>query len=245
MPSGFNHQHLVDWLTSVLNCPLNQDFDALNAPAITSTSNQGAKHALCLSDLANSQTMREAEFYFPLYKAKTEQLVNLLTDHRNRARAKIYANGFELVSSSQIQLNISEQLNGMMHGYIDLIFEHQGKYYIADHKSNFLGNDFQDYQKHQMQENIETHHYDLQYLIYALALHRYLASSLEDYSIDEHFGGVYYFYLRGMSSDDQNRGCGVYFQSIEADELAKLDQLFAGQPTGTPNSLTSTLGAKT
>jgi exodeoxyribonuclease V beta subunit len=40
--------------------------------------------------------------------------------------------------------------------------------------------------------------YVLQYLIYTVALHRYLRLRLPDYDYERHFGGVFYLFLRGM-----------------------------------------------
>ena len=79
-----------------------------------------------------------------------------------------------------------------------------------------------------MKDNIEKNHYDLQYLIYALALHRYLSYSLEDYDVETHFGGAYYLYLRGMTDEAEHKNCGVYYRNISVEELEKLDQLFLG-----------------
>jgi len=80
-----------------------------------------------------------------------------------------------------------------------------------------------------MKTNIEKNHYDLQYLIYALALHRYLKLNLENYNVAEHFGGVYYLYLRGMTNDVAHQNCGVYYRDIPFEELNILDQLFLGE----------------
>jgi exodeoxyribonuclease V beta subunit len=116
-------------------------------------------------------------------------------------------------------------MQGMMHGFIDLIFEWQGRYFVADYKSTHLGNRFADYAPERLAENIRHNYYDLQYLIYSLALHRYLKNRLADYAPETHFGGVYYLYLRGMRPD---AGSGVYYTRIEAGLLAELDRLFAG-----------------
>jgi exodeoxyribonuclease V beta subunit len=113
----------------------------------------------------------------------------------------------------------------MMHGFIDLVFEHDGRFFVADYKSNHLGDNFADYNHQAMLESNQNHYYDLQYLIYSLALHRYLGQRLPNYSPQQHFGGVYYLYLRGMSPHSDT---GVFAQAITTDELNQLDQLFAG-----------------
>jgi exodeoxyribonuclease V beta subunit len=86
----------------------------------------------------------------------------------------------------------------MLTGIIDLVFEHQQKFYIVDYKSNFLGGDLQDYRPDRLRQAVLDRRYDLQYLLYTVALHRYLRQRLKDYQYRRHFGGVYYLFLRGM-----------------------------------------------
>jgi exodeoxyribonuclease V beta subunit len=136
----------------------------------------------------------------------------------------------------------------MMHGFIDLIFEYEGKYYLCDYKSNHLGDDYKHYQHDSLLNNIEQNYYDLQYLIYALALHKYLQHTLVDYDVEKHFGGVYYLYLRGMNiavtpenkqTDNQqgdqqsyqqtNQQSGVYYRQITGKEIEQLTLIFAEQ----------------
>ena len=107
----------------------------------------------------------------------------------------------------------------------DLIFEWEGKYYVADYKSTHLGNRFFDYTSEKLMNNNAHHLYDLQYLIYCLALHRYLALQLPDYSPAQHFGGVYYLYLRGMHPENSDFN-GVYFAQLDVDDLDALDDAF-------------------
>jgi len=189
-----------------------------------------------LASLSQAQTLREAEFYFPLNKASTKQLALLLTEHRNTITTNNGQNG-STVNNSRVELPSLSKLNGMMHGFIDLIFEHQGKYYICDYKSNHLGDDHRNYQAHQLKENIEQHHYDLQYLIYSLALHRYLATTIVDYNVEQHLGGIYYLYLRGMSTNKSHSGCGVYYRAITTEEICQLDSIFSGQDNSTESSI--------
>ena len=67
--------------------------------------------------------------------------------------------------------------------------------------------------------------FNLQYLIYAVALHRYLQSKLPDYDPEHHFGGVYYLYLRGMHPANSAQE-GVYFARPKTSDLLHLDSLF-------------------
>ncbi|OHD69122.1 MAG: hypothetical protein A2W19_05905 [Spirochaetes bacterium RBG_16_49_21] len=95
---------------------------------------------------------------------------------------------------------------GFMHGFIDVIFLFNNRYYIVDWKSNYLE---EGYAADELEKNIRDMHYDLQISIYASATIRWLKRVVADYSYEALFGGVYYLYLRGM--DVSNPGSGVYF----------------------------------
>ncbi|HTN34137.1 MAG TPA: exodeoxyribonuclease V subunit beta, partial [Marinobacter sp.] len=91
----------------------------------------------------------------------------------------------------------SGRFNGMLKGFIDLVFEHEGQYYVLDYKSNTLGDKDTDYTDQAMGEAILDKRYDLQYVLYLLALHRLLKTRLPDYDYDTHVGGAVYLFLRG------------------------------------------------
>ncbi len=201
---SINEAELTQWLLQTLQTKLIQGSEAT---------------AFSLAQLTLDKTLRESEFYFPMVDAKSEQLTDLLTKHRQIEGAS--------ASRFNIRLPAYKKLKGMMHGFIDLIFEHQGKFYLCDYKSSHLGDNYASYSKQAMRENVESNYYDLQYLIYSLALHRQLKFSIKDYDPTEHFGGVYYLYLRGMSNDSALPGSGVYHRVIDEKELNELDQLFA------------------
>ena len=116
-------------------------------------------------------------------------------------------------------------LKGLMKGYIDLVFRHDDRYYIADYKSNYLGSNYDDYLPEHLSNSIRDHRYDLQYLIYTVALHRYLKTRQEGYDYDRHFGGVYYLFLRGMKQDTGTAN-GVYFSLPSRDLIESLDNCF-------------------
>ena len=105
-----------------------------------------------------------------------------------------------------------QRVNGLLTGYVDLVFQYQGRYYVADFKSNYLGPRRSDYDTPAMTRSIVEHRYDLQYLLYSLALERHLKQRLgQRYDPDRHYGGVYYLYLRGMSASAED-GYGVFYQ---------------------------------
>lgn len=167
---------------------------------------------LSLSQLTDAQTLREVVFYFPLQQVQVNQLMTLLRAHRQ--------------AEQTIELP-AKQLQGMMNGIIDLVFEWQGKYYVADYKSNHLGNRFERYDRANMQQSMQDSFYDLQYIIYSLALHRYLKNRINNYDPEQHLGGVFYLYLRGMSP--KQKGSGIYAQQLTLQELDKLNEIFASE----------------
>ncbi|MCU7833974.1 MAG: exodeoxyribonuclease V subunit beta [gamma proteobacterium symbiont of Taylorina sp.] len=167
-----------------------------------------------LSDLNWSQTIRETEFYFPVQELQIESLNACLQAHRGDKQV--------------VNLPEMGQLTGMMRGFIDLIFEHKGRFYVADYKSTHLGDQLRDYHWQALKDNNQRHYYDLQYLIYSLALHRYLSERIADYDAKLHFGGVYYLYLRGMNTQSDEY-YGIYHSVIDVSLLHQLDQIFQGK----------------
>jgi exodeoxyribonuclease V beta subunit len=112
---------------------------------------------------------------------------------------------------------------GMVTGSIDLVFEHDGRYYIADYKSNLLGRQLDDYRLDNLTKQIFARRYDLQYLLYTLALHRHLRVRLADYDYERDFGGAYYLFLRGMTPDT-GESHGVFFNKPSSQLIKALDE---------------------
>ena len=117
-----------------------------------------------------------------------------------------------------------DTLNGMFKGFIDLVFEHAGRYYVVDYKSNWLGGDDSAYTEEAMQAAVTEHRYDLQYVLYLLALHRQLQLRLPDYDYDRHIGGALYLFLRGSRADGQ----GIHHARPPRQLIEALDALFKG-----------------
>ncbi|WP_022939763.1 exodeoxyribonuclease V subunit beta [Psychromonas hadalis] len=119
-----------------------------------------------------------------------------------------------------------QTVQGFLKGFIDLTFEFEGKYYILDYKSNYLGDELSDYQQTNIDNAMIEHRYDFQYQLYTLALHRLLRTRLPDYDYQKHIGGVFYTFIRGMQ-DDKNSG--VYFNKPDFALIDGLDKLFSGE----------------
>lgn len=118
-------------------------------------------------------------------------------------------------------------LEGVLRGVIDLVFAHEGRYYLVDYKSNWLGPQADDYTPEALAVAMAGGGYTAQALIYALALHRHLRARLPDYDVARDFGGVYYLFLRGMAPEAPGRG--VMRLCPDRAMLAQLDALMAGR----------------
>lgn len=119
---------------------------------------------------------------------------------------------------------LPQQLNGMLKGFIDLVFEHGGRYYVADYKSNWLGPRDADYTPAALRDAVLQHRYELQYVLYVFALHRLLRSRLADYDYERHVGGAVYLFLRGHAAPGQGLHCERPPKAL----IDALDVLFSG-----------------
>ena len=113
------------------------------------------------------------------------------------------------------------RLRGFLRGFVDLVFEHEGRWYVLDYKSNRLGESFSDYAPERIWDEMCARHYVLQYHLYALALHRLLRLRLPGYDYRSHFGGAYYLFLRGMAPE--RPGHGVFFDRPPFELMRDLD----------------------
>jgi len=169
---------------------------------------------LQLSRLSATQRVSEMEFYMSSKNLQAEALNRLLHQHQYSRPEQLFSFG---------------HITGFLKGFIDLVFEANGQYFVADYKSNYLGPTLQHYSFDACREAMYDHHYHLQYLIYSLALHRYLQQRIADYNYQQHFGGVYYLFLRGMTATGENRE-GIFFDRPKQEVIEQLDALFSGDP---------------
>ena len=174
-----------------------------------------AGESAALADLATA--VPEMEFLFPARRVSVEALDRLIREHiaPGAPRPRLEA----------------DTLNGMLKGFIDLVFEHGGRYYVLDYKSNWLGPDESAYRRDTMTTAILESRYEVQYALYLLALHRLLRSRLGDaYDPDQHLGGAVYIFLRGIDGPD----AGAVFERPATELITALDALFVpgGQDAG-------------
>ncbi|MGE4451124.1 exodeoxyribonuclease V subunit beta [Castellaniella sp.] len=116
------------------------------------------------------------------------------------------------------------RLNGMFKGFIDLVLQAGGRYYLVDYKSNDLGPREADYAPEALAAAMRASRYDAQMLMYVLALHRQLRARLADYDYARHMGGALYLFLRGQEAPGQ----GLVALRPEPELIEALDALFDG-----------------
>ncbi|UOG31230.1 UvrD-helicase domain-containing protein [Leptospira noguchii] len=100
-----------------------------------------------------------------------------------------------------------------LRGSIDLVFQIDNKFYLADYKSNLL----EDYSIISLKRNVENSEsrYDLQRDIYALVLYEYLKNIFGPKEALQKIGGVYYFFLRGMKYGESSGIYSDFFWDLE------------------------------
>ena len=140
--------------------------------------------SISMSELDMTQCLIEMEFMLPVNTLVTNKLNEILL-----AQSRDH---FTPLTQATI--------SGMLKGFIDLIFCYDGRYYVLDYKSNYLGESGDDYNQDNMESVMSSHHYHLQYLLYTVALHRLLKSRIRNYDIHTHLGGSFYLFMRGMPS---------------------------------------------
>ena len=119
-------------------------------------------------------------------------------------------------------------LEGYLRGFIDLVFEHEGRFYVLDWKSNHLGDGPDQYGQTHLHAAMTGNGYHLQYLLYTVAVHRYLQQRMAGYQYDQHFGGVLYLFVRGVRPgwrDAAGAATGVYAHRPALEMVQRLSAL--------------------
>ncbi|MGZ8067729.1 exodeoxyribonuclease V subunit beta [Aeromonas salmonicida] len=181
---------LQQQVEAVLDTPLDTGFD----------------EPVRLRELAPDRKQVELEFFLPMGRVTAPALTALCQQHDPLSR------GNKPLGFATVQ--------GMLKGFIDLVFEWQGRWYLLDYKSNHLGMSPADYSRPALERAMCDHRYDLQYQLYSLALHRLLSLRLPGYDFDQHFGGVFYLFLRGMPQG------GIFHTRPSRELVLGLDELF-------------------
>jgi exodeoxyribonuclease V beta subunit len=165
---------------------------------------------LCLGKLAPGAYQPELEFLIGADKVDTQTLDRLVTRHT--------------FSGLPRPALLPAQVHGLLKGFIDLVFVHAGRYYVADYKFNSLGSGDTAYTPEALTSAMLGKRYDLQSALYLLALHRQLKARLgAHYDYEKHIGGGLYLFLRGCQSPTRGR----VFDKPSKVLIEGLDKLFA------------------
>ena len=155
----------------------------------------GGESAPRLAEVSRGRRVSEMEFCFPLKRMTPVLLEEVFERHRSLSIIEGAA------ASAGIERLHFAPTHGFMKGFIDLVFEHAGRYYLVDWKSNRLGASPEAYRRDRLQSVMREHHYDFQYHVYTLALHQYLRLRVPGYDYERDFGGVCYVFLRGVGGE--------------------------------------------
>ena len=189
-------QMLLDGITRTLQIPLPET--------------PGGGIGIPLSEIRQDRTAAEMEFFLNAPDSlDLKRILAILADSASEQARP-------LVDRENVPLD----RNGILNGIIDLIFEHEGKYYIVDWKTNWLGGFDADYAPDRIRAAMGNAGYILQSYLYSAALLRFLRQRSMEY---DSFGGVYYIFLRGLSRGTQN---GVWFDVPPRECLENLLTLF-------------------
>jgi len=172
---------LQPWLQTIVSTAL--PLQAADAPT------QSLGSPLVLQTLAANALWAEMEFTLPVGQLSS----NELDEHIQR----YVLPGLERPA---LQNNV---LQGMLSGFMDLVLQHDGRYWVLDYKSNLLA----DYQAPHLSAAILAKRYEVQYVLYTLALHRLLQSRLPNYHYEQHMGGAVYLFLRGVDTPSAGVHC--------------------------------------
>jgi exodeoxyribonuclease V beta subunit len=168
-----------------------------------------------LSRIAAAARLQELEFYFPISSVTPAKLTQAFAEHRE------YFAGAIPSTIDRLQFR---PMSGFMKGFIDLLFEFEGKIYLLDWKSNWLGPNLDAYASASIGAEMTRRFYTLQLSIYTVAVHRFLQFRKPGYDYEEHFGGAYYLFLRGIEPGRPE--LGIHRMKLQVDFVDKLSTLF-------------------
>jgi exodeoxyribonuclease V beta subunit len=175
-----------------------------------------ASGTLRLRDIPADRRLNELEFSYPLHGLTPDGLQRLLGAH-----------GFGIGSiREEIGRLTFAPAQGYMRRFIELVCEANGRFYLMDYKSHWLGDTLEDYRQEALAAVMARDMYYLQYLIYSVAVHHYLTLRLRHYDYETQFGGVFYLFVRGMHPDP-GPTYGVFQDRPGRDLIEALDRYLA------------------
>ncbi len=183
---------------------------------------------LCLAAVAEDRRRNELEFILPAAGGEQGDAM-AITRERLSALLRAHPEGLPPGYPALVDRLGFSPLRGFLKGFIDLVFEHEGRWYLVDYKTNHLGDDLAAYAPDHLLATMAEGHYVLQYHLYTLAFLRHLRRHVPDFDYERDFGGVYYLFARGMTRR-AGPTRGVFFDRPPPARLQALSALFDGEP---------------
>lgn len=177
-----------------------------------------------LSQVAHARVRHEWQFTLPLASADAplsmRRLASAFRESQDPA-LRAYAD--------QVQQLNARRVFGFLQGFVDLLFEHNGRWMVVDWKSNRLPLDPSSFEQESLRAVMESHHYILQAHLYLVAVHRFLRSRVPSYDISQ-LGGASYAFLRGFAPGASSTGHGWFTMPTEPVVIDALDRALSGVP---------------
>ncbi len=182
-------------------------FNILNVNLLTNN--------ICLSSNKISFLYKEFDFFLPIKKFNFKKFMNIMKKY-----------DCFLKWNKNISYN-KNNFEGFLNGIIDLVFFYKNRYFIVDYKTNWLGDNYINYKNNILYEYIYLHNYNVQYILYSIALHNYLKINVKKYNYNYNFGGIYYIFLRGLFLDNKNKSfTGIFYTRPDFLLINKLNMFF-------------------
>lgn len=206
-PQQFQFYH---WVERMMNVPLFDD--------------------ITISKLKKGQIIIEKPFFLSVKPYQVDALYELIRSNKLSTNMEI---GTQEGQQSDIKKGLLANLEhsnntisaGFLKGFIDLSFEHEDIYYILDYKTNFLqGNEA--YSPDSLNEHMVRLSYDIQGHLYSLAIHKFLTAYKKNYAYQQHFGGYYYVFVRGLSADNHRQG--IHFCRPSEQRIKEMEVILNG-----------------
>jgi exodeoxyribonuclease V beta subunit len=206
-----------------------------------------------LGDVARGDRQDEAPFLLKASRVGAGVSASHILEIMFAYEPTVFTSAYRDAVQAMDKRALERTFHGLLTGFIDLVFraevDGQVQYFVLDYKSNRLhertGTSARTamlaYDPSGVERAMSEHHYYLQYHLYILALHRWLALRVPGYelasphSYQRFVGGAYYTFVRGMALAGHvgaAPGTAVFFHRPKFETIHALDRLFDGQGAG-------------
>jgi exodeoxyribonuclease V beta subunit len=173
-----------------------------------------------LTDVLPGRARHEWQFTLPVANVQEPLTARAVAEAFRRAADPALRDYADAVAALPMR-----RVFGFLQGFVDLVFEHEGRWWVVDWKSNRLPLDPTSYTREALHEVMVSHHYLLQAYLYQVAVHRFLRARVPDFDAARQLGGAAYAFLRGFAPDASTSGHGWYTIATDHAVLDALDAL--------------------